>query len=60
MTTSRFEILRRKVFRNARPAEKEEIPEFRTELGEFDPEVYSRDPLADDLDLEISDPGGDA
>lgn len=57
---SRFESLRRKVLRNARPAEKEEIPEFRTELGEFDPEVYSQDPLAEDLDLEIADPGDGA
>lgn len=58
---SRFESLRRKVLRKARPEEGgEEIPEFRTELGEFDPEVYSQDPLAEDLDLEIADPGDGA
>lgn len=49
--------LRRIISRKARPVSEDE---FRTELGEFDPEVYSQDPLAEDLDLEISDPGDGA
>ena len=49
--------LRRIIARKARPVSGEE---FRSELGEFDPEVYSQDPLAEDLDLEIADPGDGA
>lgn len=56
---SRFESLRRKILRNARPeGGVEEIPEFRTELGEFDPEVYSQDPLAEDGEFETWDETG--
>ena len=44
--------------RKARPErEWEDFPGFGTELGEFDPEVYSQDPLSEDLDFEIADPG---
>ena len=46
--------LRRIICRKARPVSEEE---FRTELGEIDPEVYTQDPLSEDRDLEIADPG---
>ena len=43
------------VARKARPVSESEEPFFRTELGEFDPEVYSQDPLSEDRDIEVDD-----
>ena len=43
--------LRRIIARKARPVSEEE---FRSEFGEFDPEVYSQDPLSEDGEFEIA------
>lgn len=49
--------IRRIIARKGRPiseSEMDPLPEFRTELHEFDPEVYSQNPFSEDGDLEIS------